>query len=87
MSKKSIRVVESEATESEKARTWRGGSYDPPPTAMVWCPTDEVVEDETASAIRRRSMEREWKQLHRRYGQLPEFWRLVQSDIGDEAEA
>lgn len=51
----------------------------------VYKPTDEIVEDPLLRAIVLADMEREWKDLHRRYKQFREFLDLVQKDIGSAA--
>lgn len=47
----------------------------------VYRPTDEVVNDPILKAIVLREMERDWRQLHARYGSFVEFLDLVSKDL------
>jgi hypothetical protein len=44
-------------------------------------PTDEVVNDPVLRAIVLRDMERDWRQLHARYGAFMEFLDMVSKDL------
>lgn len=44
-------------------------------------PTDEVVNDPLLRAIVLRDMERDWRNLHARYGTFVEFLQMVQKDL------
>lgn len=47
----------------------------------VYEPTDKVINDPLLKAIVLREMERDWRQLHARYGTFVEFVELVQQDL------
>lgn len=77
---RSVKVVYREATDSDPAehvRAWHavrgeeGHSYEP---------AEKVAGDPFLSALVLKDMEREWKQLHRRYGHFAEFVALVRGD-------
>lgn len=47
----------------------------------VYKPTDEVVNDPVLKALVLREMERDWRNLHARYGAFVEFLDLVTGDL------
>lgn len=51
----------------------------------VYKSTEDVAADPVISEIVLRDMEREWRQMHRRYGHFQEFVSLVRSTLGDTA--
>jgi hypothetical protein len=51
----------------------------------VYKPTDEIVTDPILRAIVLADMEREWKDLHRRYKHFKEFLDLVLKDVSTAA--
>lgn len=54
------------------------------PTGMAYEPAGEVVQDEFASKLVLQSMEREWRQLKRRYERFSQFRDMI---LGDMTEA
>lgn len=82
---RSVRVVYREATETESARTVRAFHAVRREDGHVYEPTEKVAEDELLSKIVLQDMEREWKQLMRRYGQFEEFLDLVRGDLASKA--
>jgi len=48
-------------------------------------PTERVVHDPFLSRLVMADMEREWRQLKRRYEHFAEFWDLIRGDAGEEA--
>lgn len=51
----------------------------------VYKPTDEVVNDPILRALVLKEMERDWRELHARYGQFVEFLDLVKKDLKQTA--
>lgn len=51
----------------------------------VYKPTDEVLRDPVLKALVLREMERDWRNLHARYGAFVEFIQLVATDIKQTA--
>jgi hypothetical protein len=47
----------------------------------IYRPTDEVIADPLLRAIVLANMEREWKDLHRRYSDFKEFLDMVRKDV------
>jgi hypothetical protein len=47
----------------------------------VYKPTDEVVNDPVLKALVLREMERDWRNLHARYGAFVEFIEMVSADL------
>lgn len=81
----SVRVVYREATDEDpalKVRQWHAVRTE---QGTTYKPAVEVAQDEFATAIVLKDMEREWKALHRRYGSFAEFVDLVRRDLGDQA--
>lgn len=84
---RSVRVVYREATETEAARSVRAfhAVRSEGPQNYVYEPLERVTDDPLLTRIVLRDMEREWKQLMRRYGQFKEFAEMVRKDLSDEA--
>lgn len=57
----------------------------PEPTGMVYKPADEVASDEFSRKLILQQMEREWRQLRRRYERFSEFTEIVLRDIKPDA--
>lgn len=53
----------------------------------VYEPTEKVATDPFLRSLVLRDMEREWKQLHRRYGEFEEFVALITADLELKAAA
>lgn len=82
---RSVRVVYREATETDpeaSVRAWHAVRSD---QEHVYEPAQVIAEDPLLTQMLLRDMEREWKQLHRRYGHMVEFIELVRGDLGDAA--
>lgn len=82
---RSVKIVYREGTETEdpqKVRAWQAVRT---PNGHAYRPTHEVLEDEMLTAMVLRDMEREWKQLHRRYGHFAEFAAMVRGDLEEKA--
>lgn len=78
---RSVKVVYREATDTDPAehvRAWQAVRND---DGHVYEPAEKVAADPFLSALVLKDMEREWKQLHRRYGHFAEFVDLVRGDI------
>ena len=52
---------------------------------FLYEPVEKVVGDPFLRSLVLRDMEREWKQLQRRYGEFEEFVQMVLGDLGEEA--
>lgn len=57
------------------------------PQGHVYEPLDHVADDPLLRALVLRNMEREWRQLHARYGAFTEFLALVRQDLEGTAAA
>ena len=84
---RSCRIAYREATEDEAARSIRAfqAVRSEGPNEYVYEPSDEIANDPLLTAMVLRNMEREWKQLHRRYGAFAEFIELVRRALEDDA--
>lgn len=51
----------------------------------VYDPVEEVIEDPVRRQIALAAMEREWKDLYRRYKEFAEFAGMVRRDLGEAA--
>lgn len=74
---RSVRVVYTEATESESARTIRAFHAVSSAEGHRFEPVQVVAEDPLVREMVLRDMEREWKALHRRWAEFEEFTQLV----------
>lgn len=52
-----------------------------------YVPTDEVSKSAHLTAMALALMEREWRQLRRKYQAHAEFWSLIERDVGGEQQA
>lgn len=50
------------------------------PEGHVYEPVEDIVQDPITTRILLQDMEREWRQLKRRYEHFREFWELVRDD-------
>ena len=82
---RSVRVVYREADEKESARTVRAFHAIRDEEGTAYRPVEEVQESPLLTKLLLQDMEREWKQLMRRYGQFEEFLKLVRDDLEQEA--
>lgn len=82
---RSVRVVYREATETDPAEDVRAWHAVRSEDGHVYKPAAEIAQDDMLTAILLKDMEREWKALHRRYGQFAEFVELVRGSLGEEA--
>lgn len=78
---RSVRVVYREATDKDEARSVRAFHAVRSEDDYVYEPAEKVAGDPLLQKIVLRDMEREWRQLVRRYGQFEEFLKLVRSDL------
>lgn len=82
---RSVRVVYREATDTDPAadvREWHAVRGE---DGHTYEPARKVAEDPLIAAMVLRDMEREWKALYRRYGNMQQFLELVRGDVGDAA--
>jgi hypothetical protein len=79
---RSVKIVYREATENDTAKSVRAFHAVRRETGHVYETAEEIAEDEFSRALVLRDMEREWKQLHRRYSQFAEFVTLISGDLG-----
>jgi hypothetical protein len=82
---RSVRVVYREADERENARTVRAFHAIRDEYGTAYRPVEEVTESPLLSKLLLQDMEREWRQLKRRYGHFEEFLALVAADLKQEA--
>lgn len=55
------------------------------PNKYVYEPLSRVVEDGLTRRLALREMERQWKELFRKFGEMEEFLRMVGDDLADAA--
>lgn len=79
------KVVYREAESDEPPRLGRAFIAIPTQDGHVYDPVEEVVEDPFRRQLALNTMEREWKDLYRRYQDFAEFAAMVRRDIGDAA--
>jgi len=56
-------------------------------TGIVYDPVEEIIQDDIATQVLLRSMEREWRQLKTRYDRFEEFRAMIQRDLGPDTAA
>jgi hypothetical protein len=78
---RSVRIVYREATETEPQRTVRAFHAVATGDGVVYEPVERVVSDGLLRELVLRDMERDWKDLYRRYGHFQEFLELVNSTM------
>lgn len=84
---RSVRVVYKQGTETSApvtGRAFHAVRSAAGPTAYEYRPAEEVAKDPFLAQLALREMERQWKELHRKYGAFVEFRAMVQADLGDE---
>ena len=84
---RSVRVVYKEATDKEAAKTIRHYHSVREENGNVYRPADEIVRSPFLTQLLLNDMEREWKQLRRRWGGFREFVELIKRDLGGDGEA
>jgi hypothetical protein len=82
---RSVRVIYREANEKEAARTVRAFHSIRDEQGTAYRPLEEVTESPLLSKLLLQDMEREWKQLMRRYGHFEEFLQMVRGDLEEKA--
>ena len=82
---RSVRVTYREADEKEAARTVRAYHSVRDEDGTSYRPLEEVQESPLLTKLLLQDMEREWKQLMRRYGHFEEFLQLIRADLEDKA--
>lgn len=83
---RSVKVIYREATDTEPARmtrAWVAPRNEDNPNAYE--PVEKVAADPLMRAMTLRQMERDWRDLKRRYAEFEEFWRLVRSESDETA--
>lgn len=50
-------------------------------------PVEQVIADPFTTKLLLKDMEREWRQLKKRYDQFSEFWEMVRGDLGGDIAA
>lgn len=84
---RSVRVVYREADDKEAARTVRAYHAIRDEDGTSYRPVEEVVENPFLTELLKRDMQREWKQLLRRFGHFEEFVQMIRGDLGSEDKA
>lgn len=79
------RIVYREATETEAEMSVRAYQAVRGEAGYVYEPTEKVVRDDFLSRLVLGDMEREWKQMKRRYDSYQEFWQMVNNDSQEVA--
>jgi len=82
---RSVRVVYREADENEAARTVRAYHAVRDEQGNAYRPVEEIQESPLLTKLLLQDMEREWRQLKRRYGHFEEFIALVRGDLEEKA--
>lgn len=77
----SVRVVYKEADETSPQRSVRAFHAVQSEAGYRYEPLERVVEDEFTRKLLLRDMEREWRQLLKRYQDLEEFLTMVRDDL------
>lgn len=80
----SVKIVYRDAVSGEE-RSLRAFHAVRTEKGHVYEPLNKVVEDPVLTRIVLADMEREWRQLKKRYDQFAEFWLLVRQDVPEAA--
>lgn len=86
---RSVRVVYREPTEQDPGadvRAWHAVRGEDE-RSYVYEPAERVATDEFLSALVLRDMERQWKELHRRFGAFQAFVDMVRGDLSEPKAA
>ena len=81
----SYRVTYRQATENDPGLRVRKWHAVPTDDGHIYKTAEDIADDPVAAAVLLQAMEREWKALHRRYGQFSEFVELVRSTMEQAA--
>lgn len=83
---RSVKVVYREATETEPARSTRAWvATRSPDTPHGYEPIEKVAADPLLRAMTLRQMERDVRDLKRRYSEFDEFWRMLGAEQEEPA--
>lgn len=82
---RSVRVTYKPGTDSDAPRSVRAFHAVRTENGNVYRGAEDIANDEFARALVLSDMEREWKQLLRRYREFEEFLSMVRTDIEDVA--
>lgn len=74
------KVVYREATETEPEKSIRKWHAVRTENGYAYQPAETIAADPLAVQMLLREMERDWKELRRRYEQFSEFWSMVRKD-------
>jgi hypothetical protein len=77
----SVKVVYKEATETTPERSIRAFHAVRSEDGYSYEPAENIADDPLIRAMVLRDMEREWKALHRRFGEFSEFLSMVRNDL------
>lgn len=80
------RITYAEGSETVPARSVRAFHSVPTGTGRVFQPAEKVARDPVLTELVLKEMERDWKTLRRRYGDMEDFWKLVQRDAESQQE-
>jgi hypothetical protein len=84
---RSVKVVYRQGTDRDGPRRVRGYHAVRDETGSVYRPADVICGDPFMRELVLRDMEREWKQLRRRYSRFEEFAQMVRRDLDADAAA
>lgn len=82
---RSVRVVYKEADETSPEKSVRAFHAVRSDRGHTYEPVERVVEDDFTRQLVIRDMQRQWKDLYRRFKDFDEFIGMVRKDIGDTA--
>lgn len=82
---RSVKVVYREATDTEPERSVRAFHAVRRADEITYESADSIVRDPLTLQILLRDMERDWKQLKRRYAEFSEFLTMVRNDVEEHA--
>lgn len=86
---RSVRVTYAPATEQEPEKSVRAfhAVRDGETRGYAYHPADKVAEDPFLSRLLLSEMERQWKEMYRRFHEFEQFWELIRKDGGDRIAA
>jgi hypothetical protein len=82
---RSVKIVYRDASEFGEERSVRAFHAVRTDEGHVYKHVDEILKDPVLTEIVRADMQREWKQLKRRFDQFDEFWHIVAADSPEVA--
>lgn len=74
---KTVKLVYRPAEEGGSMRSVRAFHALPTEEGYRYEPVEKIVEDPVMREIVRREMNRAWRELHTRYAQFEEFWKMI----------